>query len=172
MDPEIRASNSADLSASRVLAHRTARLEQLLAHEGIDRSFIANEPLRNAQRNGVTGFELGVNLTSYRALPLSCLAEIKLAVDDEPIDTSRMLLVLQGNEYRIADLPRLSRVWWFVLDTATLFVARAEPLKPGEHDIDGTLVTVEPYMTAGRFPFYSFSKRRLALELPLAEGAR
>jgi hypothetical protein len=150
---------------------RAARLKQLMAHEGVQRSFLADVPLKSARRNGEPGFVVTVNLTSYRALPLSCLAEIKLSVDAESVDVGRISLVLQGNEYRVADFPKLHDVWWFILDAAVIFVPRAVPLGAGEHDVEGTLVTVEPYMTAGRFAFYSSDKKRLPLQDSVAGGA-
>ncbi|HRE28689.1 MAG TPA: hypothetical protein PK954_18740, partial [Anaerolineales bacterium] len=58
---------------------------------------------------------------------------------------------------------KLSRLWWFILDTADLFVASETPLAQGEHAVEGTLVTVEPYVTGGRFSFYYPSSKRLSV---------
>jgi hypothetical protein len=140
------------------------RLAQLFAHEGKDRAFLASEPIRNVVRKGIGGFEITVRLTSYRALTLSCIVGFIISVDGTAFDPSTFTLFLNGADYKIADLGALTSVWWFVLDTATVFVPRDGGLAPGEHEIDATLVTVEPYMTAGRFQLYSPSKKRLSVE--------
>jgi hypothetical protein len=129
-------------------------------HRGQDRAFLGNEGFRNVP----DGFQLKVRLTSYRSLPLSCIRGIRLKVDGEEIDPKALVLKLNYASYKVEDLPRLSAVWWFILDYADLFVPRAAPLAAGEHDVEGTLITVEPYMTAGRFAFYSTSRKRLLLE--------
>jgi hypothetical protein len=145
-------------------AHRAARLQQLLSHPGIVRSLLPDEPLRPARRGGAAGIDLTVHLTSYRSLPLSCIAAIELSIDAEPIDVNRLLFVLQGNEYRVADFPALSAVWWFILDPAVIFIPRDPPLSAGAHDVAATLVTVEPYMTAGRFAFHASAMKRLTVD--------
>jgi len=50
-----------------------AGVRAILAHTGKPRSLLCDEPIRNVIHEGVAGFELSVNLTSYRALPLSCI---------------------------------------------------------------------------------------------------
>jgi len=131
---------------------------------GKDRAFLADEGFRNVERDGQKGFQLKVRLTSYRSLPLSCIEGIKLKVDGEEIDPKEIVLTLNNYSHKLDELPRLSTAWWFILDYGELFVPRAAPLAPGPHDVEGTLITVEPYMTAGRFSFYNVSKKRLVLE--------
>jgi hypothetical protein len=74
---------------------------------------------------------------------------------------------MDNHSYKLDELPRLSKIWWFILDHAQLFVPRETELSPGEHDVEGMLVTVEPYMTAGRFSFFNTSRKRLRLETEL-----
>ena len=147
---------------------RRHRLEQLLAHQGRDRQFLADAPMRATRRDALTGIELTVRLTSYRALPLSCIAGMRLSLDGHSLATDQSLLQLQGSSYRVRDFPRLSRVWWFVLDSALWFVPTSNPaaLATGGHDVEGELITVEPYMTAGRFAFHATARRRLELQAP------
>jgi hypothetical protein len=129
-----------------------------------DRAFLADEPLQNVERSDRKGFQLKVRLTSYRSLPLSCIEGIHLKVDGKDFDPKDMVLTLNDYSHKLDELPNLSRVWWFILDYADLFVPSETALSPGEHDVEGTLITVEPYMTAGRFSFYSTSRKRLPLE--------
>jgi hypothetical protein len=112
---------------------------------------------------GRPGFKLKVRLTSYRSLPLSCIEGIQLSVDGEQVDPQSIIFTLNSYSHKLDELPHLSKVWWFILDYAELFVPRERPLEPGFHEVKGTLVTVEPYTTAGRFSHYNSSSKRLRL---------
>ena len=127
------------------------------------RSFLVNEEIRNVVYEGKSGYLVRICLTSYRSLPLSCLDKIELSVDGEAIAPENMLLVLNGISHKLSDLPKLHHLFWFILDYADLFVESKEPLSPGEHLVEAMLVTVEPYMTGGRHPFFNPSAKRLAV---------
>jgi hypothetical protein len=131
---------------------------------GKDRAFLPDEPLRNGEWDKRKGFFVKVRLTSYRSLPLSCIEGIRLKIDGRDVDPGSLVLILNNYGHRLDELQNLSRVWWFILDYADLFVPSNEPLNPSEHEVEGTLVTVEPYMTAGRFSFYNTARKRLAVE--------
>ena len=141
----------------------SAGVRAILAHTGKPRSLLCDEPIRNVMHECVAGFELSVNLTSYRALPLSCIEGLQLKVDGEEIDAATVLLTLNGVSHTLAELSGLSKVWWFILEPATVFVPRATPLAKGEHKVDATLITVEPYVTAGRFSFYHPASKVLSV---------
>ncbi|WP_316860956.1 DUF6379 domain-containing protein [uncultured Cohaesibacter sp.] len=128
-----------------------------------DRAFISDEPVRNACLDGKEGFIIKVRLTSYRALPLSCIEDISLSVDGRSISKDDMTFILNGERHALSDLAKLSHVWWWILDYAELFVASVGGLASGNHEIEGMLVTVEPYITAGRFSFFNSSKKQLAV---------
>ena len=131
---------------------------------GKGRSFISDEGFRNAVQDGKQGFKLKVRLTSYRSLPLSCIEGMQLKIDGEPIDSNDITFTLNNYSHKLADISQLSTIWWFILDYAELFIAREDGLAAGEHEVEGTLITVEPYITAGRFSFYNTAKKRLFLE--------
>jgi hypothetical protein len=127
------------------------------------RTFLADEPIRNAVHGGKPGYLVKVCLTSYRALPLSCIEKIELKVDGELIHPDQMRFILNGYSHRLQELPRLPHIFWFILDYADLFIESARPLSPGKHLVEGLLVTVEPYVTAGRYSFYNPSTKRLTV---------
>lgn len=129
-----------------------------------DRAFITDIGLRNVTHQGRQGVSLKVRLTSYRSLPLSCIEGVQLSIDGEPVDPASMILTLNGYSHKLADLAGMSKVFWFILDYAELSVPRDAPLAPGYHDVEGTLITVEPYATAGRFSHYNTCKKRLLVE--------
>jgi hypothetical protein len=77
-----------------------------------------------------------------------------------------MRLILSGR-LKLDELAGLRNIWWFILDDADLFVASPQPLPAGEHLVEGLLVTVEPYVTSGRFSFFNFGKKQLPVAVDL-----
>jgi hypothetical protein len=142
--------------------HPPPDVQRILAQTGKGRDFLSDGSLTNVIRDGVRGFALKVRLTSYRALPLSCIEGLRLAVDGEVIDPSTVILELNGYSHKLEELASLSTVWWFILEHAILFVPH-EHLAAGEHHFEATLITVEPYVTAGRFSFYNFCSKNLSI---------
>lgn len=131
------------------------------------RGFICDEDIRNVVHEGRAGILVRLRLPSYRSLPLSCIDNIELSIDGEPVERSSMTLVLEGHRYAMDELRGLFRIFWFILDSAGLFIERREPLGPGEHHVRGVMVTVEPYMTVGRFPIFYPAERRLTVAADL-----
>lgn len=111
--------------------------------------FLHPTEYRTAVRNGVTGFHVRIRLASYRSLPLSCLREISLSIDGEPIDPAGLRLVLDGSAFALADLAERTDVWWYILDLAELFVP-SRPLDPGTHELEASMTALVPYATGGR----------------------
>jgi len=142
-------------------------LATLKNRPAVDRAFLSSDGFRAAVHLGRKGFELKVRLTSYRSLPLSCIEGIELSIDGQPVNPSDITLILDNHGYKLDELRYYSNVWWFILDFARLFVARESALAPGEHDVEGTLITVEPYITSGRFSFFNTARKRLCLETEL-----
>ena len=137
------------------------------ARRGKSREFLADEPIQNVDRHGRKGFSLKVRLTSYRSLPLSCIEDIQLKIDGTPVDPKTIVLTLNNVGHTLDELPKLSDVWWFILDYGELFVPRDAPLPLGQHDVDAVLTTVEPYITAGRFSFRNPCRKQLVVESDL-----
>lgn len=143
---------------------RISRIEQILQQEGISRDFLCPLPISRAVHDGIAGIELQVRLTSYRSLPLSCVASVALRIDGRPIETTAATLELNGVRHGLADFAALHKTWWFILDVATLFVPTDIALAAGPHDIEATIETIEPYITAGRLSFFNPSHRPLPIE--------
>jgi hypothetical protein len=139
-------------------------VKKVLAYEGKDREFISDHGLHAAEHRGVKGVVLKVRLTSYRALPLSCIEGMSLRIDGQDVDMNQITFILNNYSHKLADLKALSRIWWFILEHAMIFVPMPGGLRPGPHVVEGTLITVEPYVTAGRFSFHNSSKKTFVLE--------
>ncbi|KAA9160686.1 hypothetical protein FPZ12_016170 [Amycolatopsis acidicola] len=125
------------------------------------RAFISGHPLTRTTLDGQPAVVVKVRLTSYRSLPLSCVERIALSIDGTEIPEDDLRFVLGASTFRLSDLAAQSTVWWFILDHAELVVRTPEPLSQGTHVIAGTLVTVEPYISNGRFHFHFTSTREL-----------
>ena len=129
----------------------------------ISRDFLADAPLRRTQLEGKRGYFVKVRLTSYRSLPLSCIESVTLRVNGKDVGEHGLLLLLNSDQYRLGELGALGNRWWFILDYGHIFFPCDTDLGAGPVAVEGTLVTVEPYMTAGRFSFTNTSRRSLAV---------
>lgn len=138
-------------------------MRERIKPEPRDRSFISSEDIRYATVGGREGFFIRICLPSYRSLPLSCIENVELSIDGTPVARDNIALVLNGYSHRLDELGDLSKLFWYILDPADLFIATDERLSPEEHLVDGTLVVVEPYMTVGRFSFSYPSRKYLSV---------
>ncbi len=132
-----------------------------------DRSFICDDEIRNTTYQGRSGVLIRILLPSYRALPLSCIESFELTIDGAPVERKDIMFILNGYSHRLDELGGLSKVFWWILDYADLFIERPESLSAGEHVVAGTLKIVEPYMTVGRFPFFYTAEKRLSVAADL-----
>jgi hypothetical protein len=90
-----------------------------------------------------------------------------LSVDGKAVNPDDIRFILNGYSHKLDELAHLRHIWWFILDYADLFVASDKSLPAGEHLVEGMLVTVEPYVTGGRFSFFNPSKKRLVVATDL-----
>jgi|WetSurMetagenome_2_1015567.scaffolds.fasta_scaffold121432_2 hypothetical protein len=155
------------MSPKRMVQKTAASRPEKKEPEFKDRSFLCDEDIRNSSRDGMPGYLVKVRLTSYRSLPLSCIEKIELSVDGRAIDPASMTFILNGYAHKLDELAQLSKNWWYILDYADLFVESSTPLAEGSHDVAGTMVTVEPYVTGGRFKFFYPSHKQLAVAAEL-----
>jgi hypothetical protein len=133
---------------------------------GTPPQFLAGPELTPACHQGRGGVRARVRLTDYRSLPLSCVAGIDISVDGAAVDPAGLVLIMNGEAHFLPDLRERTDLWWFVLDSAELFIPLDKPLAPGAHDVDGTLHLIVPYATVGRSVRSSTSRVRLPLAEP------
>ena len=112
---------------------------------GLAASMVDDDALRATDG----GFELDVHLNWYRALPLSSVSTVELAVNGEQIPRREITLSVNGSDYALDELADRWEEMWFVLDPATLRVAR--PLvRPGDAaEVSITLGNRVPYILVG-----------------------
>lgn len=137
------------------------------------RSWICSDGLKNTVVNGQKGFQIRARLTSYRGLPLNVVMGAELKIDGQRVDPKGMILTLNNSRYRLEDLSKLGGSkdfrnvpWWYILDKAEIFCPWPNTLSPGEHVVEGNLLTRGIYATGGREekPNSVSATKRLVLE--------
>jgi hypothetical protein len=127
------------------------------------REFLAEHPVQATTIAGAPALLVAVRLPSYRSLPLSCLDAVTLRIDGAEVAADRIEFLLDGHVHRLDALAGLPHLWWFVLDLAQLRVRLTEPAAASAVHLEAELVTVEPYISNGRFHFSYRSARTLAV---------
>ena len=150
------------MSDDRTARAPQSRIDQLMTHSAVSRKIIVDQTAIIADVDGERGLLLHIRLPSYRSLPLSCIEKIGVTIDGEDVDLSAAALRIENSWHRLTRLPTLLDVWWFILDTATLFVP--EVVVSGRHEVVVEIVRVEPYITAGRFSFTNASTACVLVE--------
>jgi hypothetical protein len=98
------------------------------------------------------GFAFDVRLPWYRALPISCVEGLEVALDGRKVATEDLTLEFNGTSYKLADLPPLHDDWWYVADGAPVTAPLPESLGAGEHELDVTIHVRIPYIIESGVP--------------------
>jgi hypothetical protein len=95
------------------------------------------------------GFALRVGSPWMRSLPLSCVLELDLTMDEIPLPPGDLRVAVAGRELAVADLAAgAGGVWWFMQDR--LVVHGARPFTTGStHDVSVRIRLMLPYLHAG-----------------------
>lgn len=97
-----------------------------------------------------TGCEMKLRFQWYRSLPVSCVENLKLSLDGQPVDPGQLRFEVNGHQYRLEELPDKVEEFWFVQDSAVLSVVQSARWKPGEtHRIDLEFAMRAPYIPIG-----------------------
>ncbi|MCD8333386.1 MAG: DUF6379 domain-containing protein [Clostridiales bacterium] len=97
---------------------------------------IVEEPIHNRKvGETIVGYEFKLQYPSYRGTFLSCIEDLKISVDDEPVEKSRIYFFLNGKWFLLDELKDCFKEYWYVMDFATIRVMQAGGLPQGEHKI-------------------------------------
>ena len=91
------------------------------------------------------GFAFALRINWYRALPLSSIG-LRIRVDGDEVDPSAVTFAVDGDRYRLTELPERYDRMWFVTDAAGVHVGRPGGLPPGAHEVSVTLRSRIPYI--------------------------
>jgi hypothetical protein len=96
------------------------------------------------------GFEIGVRLNWYRSLPVSCIENLKLSVDGQPVPSEQITFGINGHAFRLDELNDLVEEFWFVQDSARLHVHQSGKIASGEsHAVEAEIALRFPYIAIG-----------------------
>ncbi len=112
----------------------------------LDKDVVRDDALHSTDE----GWALEIHSHWYRALPLTSLAVVDLAIDGEPVDNASVTVEANGRSFAFADLELLDDEWWFTTDAVTLYAPR-EGIAPGtEHRVELDLGLSIPYLIIRR----------------------
>lgn len=92
------------------------------------------------------GYSIRARMPWYRALPLSCLVEISLAVDGATAPAEAITIETGGVTLPLGSTPQATDQSWYVLDDLLIRVAGASLTDRADHDVDLTVGLRLPYL--------------------------
>ena len=98
------------------------------------------------------GFALEIHSHWYRALPLTSLAVVDLAIDGERVEPQQLKVEANDKTFGFEELELGHDEWWFTTDAVTLHVPRSNAGAGGAHRIELELGLLIPYLIVGREP--------------------
>jgi hypothetical protein len=101
---------------------------------------------------GQNGYSLRARLPWYRALPLSCLAEVALAVDGETADPTAVTVEIDGFPVPLTEVGQASDRSWYVLDDMVIHVSGADLPDRPMHQVHLTIGLRIPYLPVNGAP--------------------
>jgi hypothetical protein len=97
-----------------------------------------------------TGYEVQMRLPWYRSLPLSCIENIRLTLDGQPIDPTLLRFGVNDRQFKLTELDDVVEEYWFVQDSAHLIVLQPGKVASGEsHKVEVELTLRFPYIPIG-----------------------
>lgn len=124
--------------------------------QAFNKILIGEQKIRQFKVEGIPlGWEFQIRYPSYRGTFLSCIEKLDVYLDGEKVDPDKIYFILDGVEYTMEQLKDQYKVYWFVLDFATIRVLTGEALSNGTHDI-----TVDMYH---RIPYAGYNGSYLGL---------
>lgn len=97
-----------------------------------------------------TGYEVLIRLLWYRSLPLSCIENIHLSLDGQPVAPELLCFGINDKEFQLSELDELIDEFWFVQDSARLIALQPGKVKSGEsHTVEVDITLRFPYIPIG-----------------------
>jgi len=97
-----------------------------------------------------TGFEVRLRYKWYRSLQLSCLEDLQMSLDGQPVGPDAIRFSVNDHTYRLDELADKVEETWFILDSAVVSVTQPGLVKPGEsHRIEVSFGMRAPYIAIG-----------------------
>jgi uncharacterized protein DUF6379 len=97
-------------------------------------------------------FTFRLRMPWYRALSLSSLEGLDVALDGQPVPSDELRVSLDGATYTLAELPPLHDRWWYVADAAEVRAPWVGEVSVGDHELDVTIALRIPYIVESGHP--------------------
>lgn len=108
---------------------------------------------KNVRRNGeVVGYEVQLRIPYYRGIPMSCVQEIEISVDNEKASHQGMWVTVKDQAFKYEELSTVIHHRWEMIDTITVFVNKPGGLTEGEHEVYGYVslrISYQPHPNVG-----------------------
>lgn len=96
------------------------------------------------------GYKVSLRLPWYRSLPLSCIENVHLSLNGQPVEADSLRISVADQEYRLSELEDKVEQFWFVQDSAHLIVLQPGRVKQGEtYQLEVELRLRFPYIPIG-----------------------
>jgi len=131
---------------------------------GYDAYIICDNSLKNiADGDDIVGFELTLRIANYRGYLLSQVEDVRIEVDGQWIERDALRFAVNGQQYTIAEMERVTDNRWGIRDRATLTCLVPGGLQPGPHEI-----TVEEHIRASYVPMtaIAFATKTMTVNAP------
>src|SRR5690242_3206395 len=89
---------------------------------GVPLTFLGSDGVRATEAGDHAELRLPARLTSYRSLPLSCIRDIRVAIDGAAVSRDQITFVLDSHAYLLDDLIDRTDIWWYILDYAEIVI--------------------------------------------------
>lgn len=120
----------------------------------LERYVICDNSLKKCYENKqMVGYKVKVGIPYYRSVPLSCIEQISLLLDNEEVDSEQLVLELGGSVYTLAELSDRMDTWWGFMEKGYLIVRNGAGLPEGKHKVKVQFTIRIPYLipTNGQF---------------------
>ena len=107
-------------------------VERVIGEEGL-----------SAERGGL---KLAMRLPWYRSLPFSTVEVASLAIDGQPVDLASARVEYDDKSFPLADMGEQVDAFWFVRDSAFLFLPGRAEASGEEHEVALTINVNPPYI--------------------------
>jgi hypothetical protein len=114
----------------------------------LDKDVVRDDALSTTE----DGLGLQIHSHWYRALPLTSLAVVDLAIDGERIDPADLKVEANGKTFDFAELEHRYDEWWFTTDEVTLHIPRPGAGSGDRHRVELELGLLIPYLIVGDGP--------------------
>ncbi len=104
---------------------------------------------RNTEDGGkITGYELKTNITYYRGIPLSMVNDIRVKTDGVEVPAENIRCSVDDGEYwfTLNEMTTVTGHKWEFGEPMTVRVLEDGGLKPGEHEIELTVIVRTAYI--------------------------